>query len=82
LNVKGQVWIRSLEEIKLEVGASTLLMKSDGTIELKGVNVTINGSATVTSQGTTSNTVKGGLVNSEAVTVNTIKGPTMVKINC
>jgi type VI secretion system secreted protein VgrG len=74
LAVKGQVWIRSSEEIKLDTGSSSLLMKADGTIELKGV--------IVTSQGTTSNTVKGGLVNSEAVTVNTIKGPSLVKINC
>ncbi len=39
----SKIEITAATEIKLEVGSSSLLMKSDGTIELKGVNVSIEG---------------------------------------
>jgi type VI secretion system secreted protein VgrG len=53
-------------EIKLEVGSSKLLMKSNGDISLEGVNVSIKGSSSVT--------VKGGIVHSEADSEHQIKG--------
>ncbi|MBY0514700.1 MAG: type VI secretion system tip protein VgrG [Gemmataceae bacterium] len=39
----AKVNVAAATEIKLTVGASSLLMKADGTIELKGVMVTVNG---------------------------------------
>jgi type VI secretion system secreted protein VgrG len=47
LKVVKQAEIFSDQEIRLQVGSSSLLLKADGTIELKGVNVTINGSTIV-----------------------------------
>jgi type VI secretion system secreted protein VgrG len=60
------VHVTASTEIQLLVGASKLLMKSNGDIELTGVNITINGSSTVT--------VKGGIVHSEAVSENQTTG--------
>lgn len=79
----SKVHITAATEIQLQTGASTLLMKSDGTIKLDGVDVSINGvtinihgisvtsmadadhntkGATVISNGTATNAVKGGMV--------------------
>lgn len=81
------IHVTAKTEIKLEVGASTLLMKADGTIELKGVNVAINGSASVTTKGLmvhseagAQHQTKGAIVLSEGSATNTIKGG-MVMLN-
>jgi type VI secretion system secreted protein VgrG len=74
-------------EIQLEVGASKLLMKSDGSIELKGVNITIDGSESVTTHGMSvtskadvDHNTKGTIVVSEGAATNTVKGA-MVMLN-
>jgi type VI secretion system secreted protein VgrG len=66
LRVKQEIWLDSETDIKLTSGSSSLLLKADGTIELKGVKVSINASADL---------------NAEAGAVHTVKG-TLVKINC
>jgi type VI secretion system secreted protein VgrG len=43
----SHVHVHGATEILLNSGASTLLMKSDGTIELIGVNISINGKAMI-----------------------------------
>lgn len=48
---QGRNVLESDTEIELKVGASSLVMKNDGTITLKGVNITVDGSATVTVKG-------------------------------
>jgi type VI secretion system secreted protein VgrG len=55
---KGQTSVKAKTQIKLEVGSSSLLMKEDGTIELKGVKITISGT-TIDSVASAVNTVKG-----------------------
>lgn len=66
----ASVHITASTEIQLLVGASKLLMKSGGEIELSGTNVTINGSALVT--------VKGGIVHSEADSEHQTKGAIVI----
>lgn len=61
------------ESIKLSSGASSVELKKDGTINIKGVNVTVEGSASVK--------VTGAKVDVEASALATIKGA-LVKINC
>jgi type VI secretion system secreted protein VgrG len=82
-----KIHVTASTEIKLEVGASKLLMKSDGSIELSGNNVAIKGSQTVqikgasiTSQADADNNTKGAIVLSEGSTSNTVKGG-MVMLN-
>jgi type VI secretion system secreted protein VgrG len=69
---KGEASIKAKTQIKLEVGSSSLLMKEDGTIELAGTKITINGSEVKVS-GTTIDILAGG--------VNNITG-TPIKLNC
>jgi type VI secretion system secreted protein VgrG len=65
--VKGNITITSATgDIVLHTGASKLLMKNDGSIELSGVSIAIKGAAKVY--------VKGGQVVSEADTNHEIKG--------
>jgi type VI secretion system secreted protein VgrG len=64
------VHVTASTEIQLLVGASKLLMKSTGEIELNGVNITINGAALVT--------VKGGIVHSEAEAEHQTKGAIVI----
>jgi len=85
----GKVELKASQEIKLTVGAASLTMKMDGTIELKGKDVTVKGSASAMMDGGPKATVKGadtsvkgtgslnmagGTVTSQADTMNTIKG--------
>jgi type VI secretion system secreted protein VgrG len=60
------IHLKAATEIQLEVGASKLLMKSDGTISLTGVSIG--------QQGSTSVTIKGGMVHSEADSQHQTKG--------
>ncbi len=66
----ASVHISASTEIQLLVGASKLLMKSSGDIELSGINITINGVALVT--------VKGGIVHSEAMAEHQTKGAIVI----
>ena len=66
----ASIHIQAATEIKLSVGASTLLMKSNGQIKLTGVNIGIDGSTQVN--------VHGGQVVSEAVTAHHITGASVV----
>lgn len=70
----AKIHVKAATEIKLEVGASSLLMKTDGTIELKGVQVSIKGSGGVTVKGDAMVTIKGGVVHSEADAEHQTKG--------
>jgi type VI secretion system secreted protein VgrG len=67
------IHLKAATEIKLEVGASSLLMKDDGTIELEGVNVSVKGTG-VTIKGDANVTIKGGTVHSEADSQHQTKG--------
>lgn len=76
-----KVLVKAATEIRLEVGASSINMKSNGDIEIKGVNITVNGSASVTlksaivtSEATGQNMTKGAIVVSEGSATNTVKG--------
>lgn len=85
----GKVELKATTEIKFTVGAASITMKSDGTIEISGKDVTFKGTAsalvdggpkaTLTAadtsvKGTGSVNIAGGTVTSKADTVNTIKG--------
>ena len=62
----ASIYIHGSTNIQLHVGASKLWMASDGNISLDGVNVTIQGSSSVT--------IKGGVVHSEADSEHQTKG--------
>ena len=83
----SHIYMTASTEIKLEVGASKLLMKSDGKIELSGVNIAIDGSqkvrihsAEITSEADAQHQTKGAIVVSEGSATNTVKGG-MVMLN-
>lgn len=75
------------KQIELKVGQASILMKKDGTIEIKGTKILIDAKMKVdikgkmiTSEAEIMNTTKGKLVTLEASALNTIKGG-LVKIN-
>jgi type VI secretion system secreted protein VgrG len=81
------IHVTAATEIKLEVGASKLLMKSDGSIELSGVSVGVSGSAKVaisggqiSSEAQTTHDTKGAMVLSDGSPTNTVRGG-MVMLN-
>jgi type VI secretion system secreted protein VgrG len=81
------IYVQAAEEIELTVGASTLLMKKDGTIKLVGTNIAVDGSAKVrlhsadiASEADVQHSTKGAIVLSEGSATNTIKGG-MVMLN-
>ncbi|MGV6809106.1 MAG: hypothetical protein ACWA5U_04445, partial [bacterium] len=83
----AHIHVTAATEIKLEVGASKLLMKADGSIELSGVNIAINGKQSVNTHGMSVTTkadmdhnTEGAIVKSEGSVSNTVKG-TMVMLN-
>jgi type VI secretion system secreted protein VgrG len=81
------VLITAKTDIKLEVGGSSLLLKQDGTIELKGKTVTIEGSQSVTVK-PAAITLDGTQVKITGAVIDILsKGPatmkgTPVKLNC
>jgi type VI secretion system secreted protein VgrG len=84
----AHIHITAKTQIKLEVGLSKLLMKSDGSIELKGMNITIDGAESVTTHGMSvtskadiDHNIKGTIVVSDAAATNTVKGGAMVMLN-
>jgi type VI secretion system secreted protein VgrG len=82
----AHIHLTAATEIKLEVGASSLLMKSDGSIKLKGIDIAVDGvtvnthGVSVTSQADADHNTKGAIVISEASGANTVKGG-MVMLN-
>jgi len=83
----AHIHLTASTQIKLEVGASKLLMKSDGSIELSGVNIAVDGSQKVrihsmeiASEADVQHQTKGTIVVSEGTATNTVKGG-MVMLN-
>jgi len=82
-----KIHVTAATEIQLQVGASTLLMKSDGSIKLTGTNIAIDGSEKVAihggqveSKADSSHTTSGAIVMSDGSGSNTVKGG-MVMLN-
>lgn len=83
----AHIHVTAATEIQLLVGASKLLMKSDGKIELSGTNIAIDGtqkvrvhSAEIASEADQQHQTKGAIVISEGSATNTVKGG-MVMLN-
>ncbi|MDM4017083.1 type VI secretion system Vgr family protein [Roseiconus lacunae] len=81
------IHVTAATEIKLEVGKSKLVMKADGSIELSGMNIAIDGKesvsihgAAVTSKADNNNVMEGAMVLSKAKANNMIKGG-MIMLN-
>jgi type VI secretion system secreted protein VgrG len=72
LKVGDNITIDAGKQITIKTGASKIVMKSDGTIEIEGVAITIQGRKSIDN--------KAVLIASEASGVHTIKG-SVVKIN-
>jgi type VI secretion system secreted protein VgrG len=72
LDAGDKVLITAAKEIKLEVGQASMLMKSNGNIEISGMKIEIKGSQSVKSE--------AAQITSDASAINTIKGG-LVKIN-
>jgi type VI secretion system secreted protein VgrG len=77
----ADIEITAATQIKLKTGASTLLMKSDGTIEISGVAIAIKGTAKVATKGgivnskaDTEHKTEGAIVVSDGTATNTVKG--------
>ncbi|WP_412024534.1 type VI secretion system tip protein TssI/VgrG [Burkholderia cepacia] len=71
-NVQHQVTVNAGDQLSLVCGNSSIVMKSDGTIAIQGVNVT--------STGTNSHSVNGKTVTSSATAEHTVEGA-ILKLN-
>ncbi|MEN2473251.1 type VI secretion system tip protein VgrG [Burkholderia sp. GS2Y] len=71
-NVQHQVTVNAGDQLSLVCGNSSIVMKSDGTITIQGVNVT--------STGTNSHSVNGKTVTSSATAEHTVEGA-ILKLN-
>ena len=87
LTVGKNLKISADESITLTTGDASIIMKKDGTIQIKGKTISVDGtskitltSANINSEASTKNVTKGGAVDVEASGINTIKG-SLVKIN-
>ncbi len=67
-----KIVIKAANEIQLTCGSSSMVLKKNGQIEIKGMKIELKGSQSVKQE--------GAQINSEASAVNTIKGA-LVKIN-
>jgi type VI secretion system secreted protein VgrG len=81
----ASIQITAATQIQLHVGASTLLMKSDGSIQLNGVNIGVDGSSQVNIHGGQilssadgANNISGGSIVSAADGTNTVQGATVL----
>ena len=72
LTVGQHIKIDAGDQVTIQTGASKIVMKSDGTIQIQGVSITIEGTQSIENKGT--------MINSEASGIHTIKG-SLVKIN-
>jgi type VI secretion system secreted protein VgrG len=82
---KAFVQIKAADYIELTVGKSTLLMYADGSIELSGVNIAVDGKSQVNvhggdviSKADSNHIITGGLVESKAGGTNTVIGATVL----
>jgi type VI secretion system secreted protein VgrG len=57
--VKGEILISSDKEITLKCGSSSIVMKKDGTITIKGKDITIKGSGKISAKASGNMTLKG-----------------------
>ncbi|RQZ20623.1 type VI secretion system tip protein VgrG [Burkholderia sp. Bp9031] len=71
-NVQHQVTVNAGDQLSLVCGMSSIVMKSDGTIAIQGINVT--------STGTESHSVNGKTVTSSATAEHTVEGA-VLKLN-
>lgn len=69
LDAGDKIMIQAANEIHLTVGQSSMVLKKDGSIDLKGMKISMQGSqsvkqeaAQITSDASAVNTIKGGLV--------------------
>lgn len=67
-------------QITLKCGLSTVVMKKDGTITIKGMNITVQGSAKVENKSSGRAILKGTMTNVDGAAVTVVKGG-IVKIN-
>jgi type VI secretion system secreted protein VgrG len=81
------IYVNAATSIQLHVGESMIWMDAGGQINIKGINVAINGAATVTikggvvhSEAESEHQTKGAIVLSEGSATNTVKGG-MVMLN-
>ncbi|MGD8594773.1 MAG: type VI secretion system tip protein TssI/VgrG [Gammaproteobacteria bacterium] len=81
----GAIKIDAANKITLHTGASTIEMDSGGNIKIDGVNVSINGKATVaiaggsvTSEAKAQHQTTGAVIKSEASGPNIVKGATVI----
>jgi type VI secretion system secreted protein VgrG len=72
LTVGQHIKIDAGQQITIQTGASKIVMKSDGTIQIQGISITVEGTKSIEN--------KGVLITSEASGIHTIKG-SLVKIN-
>ncbi len=87
LKVGTKLTIDAGDQIVLQTGSASITMKKDGTIDIKGMKITIEGTqkieekaAQIKSEAQMKNEMKGAMVTVEASGINTIKGA-LVKIN-
>lgn len=57
--VKGEILISSDKEITFKCGSSSIVMKKDGTITIKGKDITLKGSGKITAKASGNLTLKG-----------------------
>jgi type VI secretion system secreted protein VgrG len=69
----AKISVTAATEILLEVGAASFQMKADGTIKLKGVNISIEGVA-LAAKGSAKVAISGAIISSEAQALNSMKG--------
>lgn len=93
-SVSSSIEIEAAESIRLKTGQSSMLLKNDGTIEIKGLKISISGNSiamkgiesikqkggSITSSATIDHNTKGKIVVSEGSVTNTVKGA-MVMLN-
>jgi hypothetical protein len=75
------IHLQAATDIQLQVGKSTLLMQSNGSIELSGVTIAVKGTEkvgiageSIASVASKDHSISGALVVSEGSTSNTVKG--------
>ncbi len=86
-STSADILVDAATEITIHVGASMIVMKSDGSISIQGKNIAINGSESVSISGGAvrshadqEHEIKGSIVLSDGSATNTVKGG-MVMLN-
>jgi type VI secretion system secreted protein VgrG len=63
LQIKEKLNIDAGESITLTTGSASISMKKDGTIEIKGKDITLNGSGDITIKGSGNVNISGSKIN-------------------